>query len=272
MPTLTLQFENNILKEYEVGLSLTIGRLPDNTVIIDNPAVSGHHACVFRDGENVIVEDLHSTNGTFVNEKRVTRHRLQHGDAVLVGKHKLVFDQLAGGQPAEAENAAPALANLNDTVYLDTKKHKELLTKLTPVQWTHAKNSAQTKVASISAGRSKVGVLRELAGRADLSHYYLEARTCLIGKSDAALVRLEGWFKPKVAVVITRDGESYTATPVHGKTRINNQPLTGRQNLKDGDVLYISGLMLEFSLRTLTVEEATSAAQTVTSTTRRIAG
>lgn len=271
MPTLTLQFESNTLKEYEVGLSLTIGRLPDNTVIIDNPAVSGHHACVFRDGDHFVVEDLHSTNGTFVNEKRVTRHRLEDGDRVLVGKHKLVFDQMARGKSAAAENAAPMLANLNDTVYLDTKRHKELLTKLTPVQWAQAQNIAPAaKVAA--AAPSKVGVLRVLEGRADFSQYYLEGRTCLIGKSDGALVRLQGWFKPKVAVVITRNGEGYMATRLEGNTRINNQPLSGRQNLKNGDVLYVSGLMLEFSWKTLIDDEPSHAAETITSMDRRIAG
>jgi FHA domain-containing protein len=271
MPTLTLQFESNTLKAYEVGLSLTIGRLPDNTVIIDNPAVSGHHACVFRDGDHFVVEDLHSTNGTFVNEKRVTRHRLEDGDRVLVGKHKLVFDQVARGKSAAAANAVPMLANLNDTVYLDTKRHKELLTKLTPVQWTQAQNIAPAaKVAA--AAPSKVGVLRVLEGRAEFSQYYLEGRTCLIGKSDGALVRLQGWFKPKVAVVITRNGEGYMATRLEGNTRINNQPLSGRQNLKDGDVLYVSGLMLEFSWKTRIDDEPSHAAETITSMDRRIAG
>jgi pSer/pThr/pTyr-binding forkhead associated (FHA) protein len=58
MPKLTLQFEGRLLKEYPVGVGLTIGRLPDNTVVIDNPAVSGHHARVFSDSGAVILEDL----------------------------------------------------------------------------------------------------------------------------------------------------------------------------------------------------------------------
>jgi pSer/pThr/pTyr-binding forkhead associated (FHA) protein len=279
MATLTLQFENSILKEYEVGLSLTIGRLPDNAIVIDNPAVSGHHACIFRDGDHFVVEDLHSTNGTFVNEKRVNRHTLQHGDAVLVGKHRLVFDQMASGQAAAAENTGPALANLNDTVYLDTKKHKELLTRLAPVKLTQAKTAASaTRAGAVSDGPSKIGVLRVVAGRADASQYYLEARTSLIGKSDDALVRLQGWFKPKAAVVITRSGDEYVATRLQGNARINDEPLSGRPSLRDGDVLYVSGLLLEFSWQTVsTAEPAVSgssraAVQAVTSTERKIAG
>jgi hypothetical protein len=126
----------------------------------------------------------------------------------------------------------------------------------------------RTQAKSLGAA---VGVLRVLAGRAESSQYYLESRTCLIGKSDGALVRLQGWFKPRVAVVITRDGESYMATPVQGKTRINNQPLSGRHNLKHGDVLDVSGLMLEFSMKTLAGDGSTSTPG-VTSAERRIAG
>jgi pSer/pThr/pTyr-binding forkhead associated (FHA) protein len=82
---LILQFEDRILKECSVGLMATIGRLPDNTMVIDNPAVSGHHACVFRDGD-AYRGGLESTNGTFVNE---TGHSttLQNRDVLLIGKH-----------------------------------------------------------------------------------------------------------------------------------------------------------------------------------------
>ena len=51
MPRLILRFENLHLGEYGVGPSVTIGRLPDNTVVINNPTVSGHHARVYRDGD-----------------------------------------------------------------------------------------------------------------------------------------------------------------------------------------------------------------------------
>src|SRR4029453_7012599 len=91
MPKLTLQFEGRHLKEFTVGVGLTIGRSPDNTVIIDNPAVSGHHARVFSESGAVILEDLNSTNGTFVNGQSTTRRVLRSGDVVLVGKHQLLF-------------------------------------------------------------------------------------------------------------------------------------------------------------------------------------
>lgn len=249
MPRLILKFEDQILKEYVLGLRATIGRLPDNTVIIDNAAVSGHHACIFRDGDDFILEDLHSMNHTYVNEKHVSRHTLQNGDVVLIGKHKLVFDQLAAGETAVAKEAEATLPNLGDTVYLNTVKHRELLAKLRAEAKEAAGVSLTTKVAAAPAAPPKAGVLRVLAGRADQSEYTLEARTSLIGRSDTALVRLHGWFKPKVAVAIARNGDGYVATLLGGKTRINSQPLSGPYNLKDGDVLQVSGLTLEFRMK-----------------------
>ena len=100
MPKLILKFDERELQECAVGTHpVSIGRLPDNKIVIDNPAVSGRHARVLREGNHYVVEDLKSTNGTFVNEKPIARHTLLEGDVVLVGKHSLVFS-LAGGDQA----------------------------------------------------------------------------------------------------------------------------------------------------------------------------
>jgi pSer/pThr/pTyr-binding forkhead associated (FHA) protein len=236
MPRLILQFENRVLKEYAVGVMVTIGRLPDNTVIIDNPAVSSHHACVFYDGDQLVVEDLQSTNGTFVNEKRVTRHTLRDGDVVLVGKHQIVFDAMANGAATESTEGETVLSNLGDTVYLNTAQHRALLAKLGETD-KKAKNGA------------KVGILRVLAGRADRAEYSLDAHTSVVGAAEASVVRLKGWFKPKAAVAIARKPDGYVATLLGGRTLINGKRLNGRSPLKDGDILLVSGVTLEFRLR-----------------------
>ncbi len=250
MPRLILQFEDLVLKECPVGLMATIGRLPDNTLVIDNPAVSSHHACVFRDGDAFVVEDLESTNGTYVNEARVTRHTLRNGDVLLVGKHKLVFDETVNGIEAEpTEEAGRVISNLGDTVFLDTKKHRELMSKLIEAQ-TRAKAAGLSMTTKMPIVPSTRGVLRVMGGRADRPEYTLDGRTSVIGKSGAALIRLRGWFKPNVAVAITRNGDGYAATIIEGRTRINDQPVTGKRDLKNGDVLRVSGLTLEFSVKT----------------------
>ncbi len=255
MPKLILQFEDRVLREYGVGPSVTIGRLPDNVVVIDNPTVSSHHARLFKDGEEFVIEDLASTNGTYVNERLVARHTMHDGDVVLVGKHKLVFDERG---TAVAEEALPALSGLQDTIYLDTEKHRALLAKLSHSRG-QTENAAEPPAAvRAAAAANRVGVLRVLAGNAERMEYDLSARTSLIGKTDEALVRLRGWFQPKVAVAIARNSDGYVATVVGGKTLINSRPRSGRHHLKDGDTLEVSGLLLVFALKPADAASGTS--------------
>jgi hypothetical protein len=254
MAKLTLRFEDRELKHYAIGPMATIGRKSDNAIVIDSPAVSSHHACVFRDAGLLAVEDLQSTNGTFVNGKRVSRHILAHGDVVRVGNHELVLDEQVNAEAAAADDGEVAMASQGETVFIDkrklmsklmqsgteARKYDALLARLRDVE-THARASANEGVDS-----PKVAVLRVLAGRADQSEYTLEAHTSLIGKGKSSLVRLRGWFKPHVAVAITRNRQGYVATFLGGDVLINNQPIHGRHELKDGDFLDVSGLMLEF--------------------------
>ena len=262
MAKLTLQFEGRVLKEYVVGKSVTIGRLPDNTVVIDNPAVSGHHARVFREDDRLVLEDLRSTNGTFVNEQHIYRHVLRHGDVVLVGKHQLAFDT-SDNTGSHLPQAAPALAPLGDTMYLDTKQHRALLATLRAARAEADAAAGALPTVSVSPTADGVGVLRVVSGSADRAEYELNAHTSLIGKSATALVRLRGWFKPDVAVTIARNGDGYVATRFAGTTLVNNQPLRGRHHLEEGDLLSVNGLTLEFRLkrqgeRVLQVEESRS--------------
>lgn len=246
MAKLTLQFEGRVLKEYVVGKSVTIGRLPDNTVVIDNPAVSGHHARVFRDGDQMVLEDLKSTNGTFVNDQHIYRHVLQDGDVILVGKHKLAFETTG---TTGLNLPQPALAPLGDTMYLDTKQHRALLATLRAARAEADVAAGALPTVSVMPTLDRVGVLRVVSGPADHAEYDLDAHTSLIGRSSTALVRLRGWLKPDVALAIARNGDGYVATRVGGKTMVNDQPLRGRHHLKEGDVLSVNGLTLEFRFK-----------------------
>jgi pSer/pThr/pTyr-binding forkhead associated (FHA) protein len=127
MPRLILKFEDRVLNEYALDSDVTIGRLPDNMLVIDNPAVSGHHALIVLEEDHYVVEDLRSKNGTYVNEQDIVRARLQHGDVLQVGKHKLVFDETTDAAPSASP---PALPTPGKTAYLDTKKQRALLAKL----------------------------------------------------------------------------------------------------------------------------------------------
>ena len=92
MARLLLSLDGQVLAEYNMNKErYTIGRLPDNDVRIDNPAVSGHHALVINILNDSFLEDLNSTNGTYVNGKLIKKHALQHGDVITIGHHQLRF-------------------------------------------------------------------------------------------------------------------------------------------------------------------------------------
>jgi FHA domain len=257
MARLTLQFEGRVLKEYVVGPTATIGRQSDNIITIDEPAVSSHHACIFLDGDRFAVEDLQSTNGTFVNGMRVSRQVLQDGDVLRVGNYQLVLDQLQNVEAERTDEGQPSIPDPGATVFIDkrtlvarlvqseteAKKYDALLARLRDVE-------AHARTGRVSAERSsepaKPGVLRVLAGRADREEYTLAAQTSLIGKGTSSLVRLRGWFKPQMAVAITRNRQGYVATWLGGNVLINSRPVSGRCELKDGDLLDVCGLLMKF--------------------------
>ncbi len=261
MASIKLQLDDQVLNEYIVGPVVTIGRLPDNTVVIDSPAVSSHHACVFRDGDRFVVEDLQSTNGTFVNGTRVSRQVLHQGDVVLVGKHQLVFDLLANGGQAEPTEADLSISNQGETVFLDSRKHQELLASLMDESRSRKHEALLGRLLDVEAQAARgagadagalpraVAVLRVVEGRADQQEYSLGGHTSVIGKGRSSLVRLKGWFKPRMALAITHNRQGYVATLLGGRTLINSQPLAGRHELKDGDVLQVSGLTLQFHVK-----------------------
>ncbi len=74
-----------------VGERQEIGRSPDSAVLLDDVTVSRHHATVERESDGLYIVDLESLNGTYVNRRRVERHRLRDGDELQIGKFKLTF-------------------------------------------------------------------------------------------------------------------------------------------------------------------------------------
>jgi pSer/pThr/pTyr-binding forkhead associated (FHA) protein len=92
MARLILSLDSQVLAEYNMMKErYTIGRLPENDVRIDNPAVSGHHSLIINILNDSFLEDLNSTNGTYVNGKLIKKHALQHGDVITIGHHQLRF-------------------------------------------------------------------------------------------------------------------------------------------------------------------------------------
>lgn len=240
MPRFILTFEDRTLTEHPIGPDLTIGRLPDNGLVIDSLAVSGHHARVFLDGEHYVLEDLRSRNGTYVNEKHTVRTTLENGDVVLIGKHRLLFD--ADGA-ADSAGPRPLQPSLDRTAYLDTKGHRARLASL-----REERVRADEQARMPAAAQNGTALLRILDGRTDRPEYALEGNTSFIGTSGISLVRLRGWFRPKEAAAIAREETGYVLTALRGRTFVNRRRVDGSHELRDGDVLEIGGLTMKFCL------------------------
>ncbi len=104
MARLILSLDNQVLAEYNMTKErYTVGRLPDNDVRIDNPAVSGHHSLIINILNDSFLEDLNSTNGTYVNGKLIKKHALQHGDVLTIGHHQIRFSDEQINEPDQDE-------------------------------------------------------------------------------------------------------------------------------------------------------------------------
>lgn len=89
---LEFSFNSNRLDEFVLDKEvMTIGRKDDNDIRIENLAVSGHHAKLLTIFDDSFLEDLDSTNGTYVNGQPITKHPLKHGDVIVIGKHELRY-------------------------------------------------------------------------------------------------------------------------------------------------------------------------------------
>ncbi|MDP1789836.1 MAG: FHA domain-containing protein, partial [Methylibium sp.] len=92
MGKLVVSLDGVVIKEVQLTKDkTTLGRRPYNDIVIDNLAVSGEHAVLQMVGQDVFIEDLNSTNGTYINGKAVKKQLLQHNDTVEIGKYKIKY-------------------------------------------------------------------------------------------------------------------------------------------------------------------------------------
>ena len=92
MPKMIISLDSNVLKEVQLTKDrMSFGRRPYNDIVIDNMAVSGEHAVLQMSGSESYIEDLNSTNGTYVNGKVVKKQQLHHDDMIEIGKYKIQY-------------------------------------------------------------------------------------------------------------------------------------------------------------------------------------
>jgi pSer/pThr/pTyr-binding forkhead associated (FHA) protein len=230
MPRLVLLFNKQVIKEIPfVQDSVTIGRRPENSVAIDNLAVSGYHARIDRTGPDYILTDLQSTNGTFVNDKRISSHRLKHGDNVIVGKHVLLF--IAGDKGAEDGSAKIAL---DRTMMLETAKQRELLER-------------EKENAGLPVKSRKIGILSFIDG-SGIEDVALTKKLTRLGKSPNSEVKLTGMFMGATAATISKRPSGYSITFTGGmvKLKVNGEVVKGSTLLKDFDTIELGSHKFQF--------------------------
>jgi pSer/pThr/pTyr-binding forkhead associated (FHA) protein len=233
MARLILMFNKQVVKEYPLMKeSMTIGRNEENTIQINNLAVSGFHARIDAAGSDYILTDLQSTNGTFVNDKRVVSQKLSHGDNVIIGKHAILF--IGTGKEADGKQAGQK-TDLDKTMMLDTAKQKELLSK-------------QKEPVQVSDVSTKIGVVSFIEG-AELGEIELKKKLTKIGKADTSEIRLAGFFMPATAATISRRPSGYVITTMGGKLKVNGEVIKESAALKDFDTIEIGKVKFQFYQR-----------------------
>lgn len=229
MAQLTLTFVGRTVGVYELDRErLTIGRRPSNDLHIDNLAVSGCHAVVHRTGEGFVLEDVGSTNGTFVNEVPVQRHLLHSGDVIRVGKHELIYNA-----PEERSPSGPRPIDAAGT------------SVVTPLP------SGDTSIALSLGDLSLPGVASNIIP--DTSHLPPAGIRILNGsrrgselRLDHARTRLGRPGKPGAVVTRTTRGYTVSATDVNEEVLVNDLPAKESHPLEDRDVIEIAGFQVEF--------------------------
>lgn len=236
MPKLLLKFNAAVIKEVAMEKeSISIGRKPDNDIVIDNPAISGHHCKLTMEGGGYYVEDLESTNGTFVNEKRIKKSGLHHNDVVGLAKHAVVFLN-----EAELADAGAPSPSSDATMVLTPQKQAELV--------------AASSAAAKPAGAEKSAWLRVIKGAVDAGEYELKGMSTYIGKSDRVQVQIKGsglfGSAPEVAASVHRKPEGYMLVAVtEGYPVVNGAKVAGSVVLKEGDMIDCGSTTMIFELR-----------------------
>ena len=209
-----------VLKQGDTG----IGRRPGSDILLDNLAVSGNHASIFTIGEDSFVQDLNSTNGTFINNKRITKHHLSSSDVVTIGNHSLTYYN---------EKATKGSADLAKTVIINPHRQEEMLVEAGKVA-----ASAKQPPANEPA---RVGSLFILSGANNGKRIDLTSGITNLGRTG------------KRAGIISRSGSGrYVLLPGDNNEspRLNGTKVSGSgEELKNGDVIEAAGSRMQFYLK-----------------------
>jgi hypothetical protein len=240
MSRLVLKYDRAILKEVPLGTRpVTIGRAPDNDIPIDNLAVSNYHARVYVEAGSLVVEDLNSLNGSFLNDIRIERAMLKDGDAILIGKHHIFVDQAHNAVISTDELRKAPAPRVNETMVLDTRQRREMFEQA----------AAAGERSQLAPDRLRVPTLTVLQGSTDKKEYRLAGKLTVIGRSNMATVRLTGWFTPSIAAQINKHEDGYYLGRGDLVPKINGVEIGALTKLNDGDLIEVGRVRLNFLYR-----------------------
>jgi pSer/pThr/pTyr-binding forkhead associated (FHA) protein len=236
MPLLTLKSENRIIERITLDKDkvLTIGELPDNGLVIDDPAVSGHHAEIEVESGLFYITDQQSRNGTFINDELIISRALIQGDVITVGAHVLEFSYEEGEEiPSDAEIFNPRM-----TMALDTREHRSKLAR---------------SVSHLADGdyRRQTAILSYMDG--SNRSFPLNTFPVKIGKSPENHIRIKGLFVGKTTAVINHVDEEFRLAPAEGltKPKVNYQVVKNEVVLNEFDVIEIGSTKLQFHFQSV---------------------
>ena len=236
MARLVLSIDGQVLAEYNMSKErYTIGRLPDNDIRIDNPAVSGHHALIINILNDSFLEDLNSTNGTYVNGKIVKKHAMQHGDVITVGHHALRFIDSESDSPADEFEKTMVISS-RDAASLKVPG----LAAREPAPPPSAYGAAPTGASPFAAGVMPKARLQVLSGQ-------------FAGRELELVKTLTTLGRPGIQVAaITRRADGFYIVHVEsgreGDYPLVNGAAIGPQarRLHDNDVVQLAGVKMGF--------------------------
>jgi len=215
MPKMIVSIDGVVIKEVQLTKDrTTLGRRPYNDIVIDNLAVSGEHAVLQMTGNEVHLEDLNSTNGTYVNGKAVKKQLLQNNDTVEIGKYKIKYI-----------NEVPG-ATFDKTVIMKPGMVPPPA-EAAPV----AAAAAPTELGHVT------GAIKVLSGAAAGREVPLVKVVTTIGKPGVAVAAITK--RPHGFVVAHVDGGN---KPTLNGAAIGPEPVT----LKNGDMLELAGTQMQF--------------------------
>jgi hypothetical protein len=222
MPKMIVSIDGVVIKEVQLTKDrTTLGRRPYNDIVIDNLAVSGEHAVLQMSGNEVYLEDLNSTNGTYINGKAVKKQLLQNSDTVEVGKYKIKYINEAAGPSFE----------------------KTMIIKAGAVPPAGAQPPGATAViaaapqASAAEGSLASASIKVLSGAAAGRQVPLVKVVTTIGKPGVAVAAITK--RPHGFVVAHVEGGSQ---PTLNGSSVGAEPVT----LKNGDLLELAGTQMQF--------------------------